>query len=81
MGEIKVLLFNHCNTAVTLAKHEHIAQLIPEAYSNCLLKEVNQIKDMERGSAAFGSTDNPSMDLELAEIYSIELAGLSTEEE
>ena len=66
---------------MTLAKHEHIAQLIPEAYSNCPLKEVNQIKDTERGSQGFGSTDNPSMDLELAEIYSVELAGVSTEVE
>ena len=81
MGEIKVLLFNHGNTAVTLAKHEHITQLIPEAYSNCPLKEVNQIKDTERGSAGFRSTDTPSVDLELAEIYTVELASLTTESE
>ena len=80
-GEIGVLLFNQGDTEVTVTKHDHIAQLIPEAYSNCPLKEVNQIKDTERGSAGFGSTDNPSMDLELAEIYTVELAGLSTEME
>ena len=80
-GEIKVLLFNQGDTEVTVIKHDRIAQLIPKAYSNCLLKEVNQIESTERGTAGFGSTDNPPMDLELAEIYSVELAGLSTKME
>ena len=80
-GEVRVLLFNQGNTEVTVAKHDRIAQLIPEAYSNCPLKEVDQIEDTKRGSAGFGSTDNPPMDPELTEIYSVELAGLSTEME
>ena len=80
-GEIQVLLFNQGDTTVMINKHDRIAQLIPEAYSNCPLKEVNQIEDTEQGSAGFGSTDAASMDSELAEIYSVELAGLSTEKE
>ena len=74
MGEIKVLLFNHGDTAVTLQKHERIAQLILEVYDNSPLQEVNQIAKTERGTAGFGSTDQPKMDPELAEIYAIELA-------
>ena len=77
-GEIKVLLFNHGDAEVEIAKHNRIAQLIPKAYSNCPLQEVSQIKDTERGSAGFGSTDNPTMDLDLAEVYSVELVGVST---
>ena len=80
-GEIKVLLFNQGDTEVVITKHDRVAQLIPEAYSNCPLKEVDQMESTERNSAGFGSTDNLSMDPELAEIYSVELAGLNTEAE
>ena len=76
-----MLLFNQGDTEVIISKHDRIAQLIPETYSNCPLQEVSQIEDTERSSAGFGSADNPPMDFELAEIYSVELAGLNTEME
>ena len=62
-----------------LQKHECIAQLIPEAYNNSPLNEVNQITETERGAMGFGSTDRPQMDPELAEIYAIELATTALE--
>ena len=46
-GEIGVLLFNQGDTEITITKHDHIAQLIPEAYSDCPLKEVSQLEKTE----------------------------------
>ena len=79
-GEIKVLLFNHGNTTVTLNSGGHIAQLIPETYNSEPLKEVNQINDTERGAEGFGSTGIEYMEPDQIEIYAIDVAVNITKE-
>ena len=78
--EIKVLLFNHSNTTVTLNSGECIAQLIPETYNSEPLKEVNQIDNTERGAEGFGSTGIEYMEPDQVEIYAINVAVNITEE-
>lgn len=55
-GEVKVILFNHSDVDVSLARGDRVAQLILE---QCATPEVveAQLAPTARGDGAFGSTD------------------------
>ena len=79
-GNISVLLFNHGDQQVTLPTGDHVAQLIPERYATCLIREVDNITDTTRGTDGFGSTSAAFMEPELVEIFAINLMPLATKE-
>ena len=55
-GEIGVLLVNHGDAAVELARGERIAQLVFAKVEQAALEEVATLPESERGSGGFGST-------------------------
>ena len=55
-GEIMVCLFNHSNTAQTIADGERIAQLVITPFLKVEYTEANELSDTLRGAGGFGST-------------------------
>ncbi len=55
-GEIMVCLFNHSNTAQTIADKERIAQLVITPFLKVDYKEADELTDTVRGEGGFGST-------------------------
>lgn len=60
-GEIKVVLFNHNTKEYSYRRGDRIAQLILEVHINreiCIVDELTQLSNNERGVNGFGSTGN-----------------------
>jgi dUTP pyrophosphatase len=55
-GELKVILINHGQDAVQLARGDRIAQLVVVPVSMTDFLEVESLPDSQRGSGGFGST-------------------------
>lgn len=55
-GEIMVVLYNHSNQAVTIAKGDRVAQLVIAPYIKANFQEVDELEDTVRGEGGFGST-------------------------
>jgi len=55
-GEVKVLLFNHGDTAFTVKKGDRIAQLVLERCETPDVQVVDTLDDTTRGTGGFGST-------------------------
>ena len=55
-GEIKVLLVNHGDTAVTLGRGDRVAQLVVQRVERVALAPVETLPDSARGPGGFGST-------------------------
>jgi dUTP pyrophosphatase len=55
-GEVKVLLVNHGDAAVTLARGDRIAQLVVQRVERIALTAVTELPDSARGAGGFGST-------------------------
>lgn len=55
-GEIKVLLVNVSNQAVTLQHGERIAQLVVARHERVQWQVVENLQDTDRGAGGFGST-------------------------
>ena len=55
-GELKVLLVNHGDGAVAIARGERIAQLLVQAVMRVRLVETDRLPESERGTGGFGST-------------------------
>jgi dUTP pyrophosphatase len=55
-GEIKVLLINHGDTPVTIARGDRVAQLVVQRVERARLEPVDRLPASERGSGGFGST-------------------------
>ncbi len=55
-GEIKVILVNLSNHAVTIEPGERIAQMVIAAYVQLKWEEVEELSETERGAGGFGST-------------------------
>jgi dUTP pyrophosphatase len=79
-GNIKVLIFNQGEQAVTLQSGDCIAQLVPEQYFDGELKEVNQIQETERGGSGFRHTGVAALNAEEVDLFAIDLMPTATEE-
>jgi dUTP pyrophosphatase len=55
-GEVKILLVNHGQTAVSLARGDRIAQLVVQRVERVALDPVAELPDSARGAGGFGST-------------------------
>lgn len=55
-GEVRVLLVNHGQETVRLARGERIAQLLVVPVADQELVEVDELPDSPRGERGFGST-------------------------
>jgi len=55
-GELKVLLVNHGDAAVTVRRGDRIAQLVIQRVERAELIEVGELPASERGAGGFGST-------------------------
>lgn len=55
-GEIKVILVNLGDDAVTLGRAERIAQMVIAPVTQVTLNEVGDLEDSDRGAGGFGST-------------------------
>ncbi len=55
-GEIKVILINHGEHAVTLRRGDRIAQLVVAPVTMAIWDEVETLDDTARGAGGFGST-------------------------
>ncbi len=55
-GEIRVILVNHGDAPVSLARGDRIAQLVVVPVAAADLVEVAELPDSERGEGGFGST-------------------------
>lgn len=55
-GEIMVSLYNHSNTAQTIADGERIAQLVITPFLTVEYNETDALTDTVRGDGGFGST-------------------------
>lgn len=55
-GEYMVALHNHSSKDAVIENGERIAQLVVLPYVPCLLQEVDELDDTERGEGGFGST-------------------------
>lgn len=57
-GEIKVILFNHCDRDFAISKGDRIAQLVLEKIVNADIKQITleELDITDRGEGAFGST-------------------------
>ena len=55
-GEVKVILVNHGNTAVTIARGDRIAQLVVTPVVQAVWSEVESLDATTRGEGGFGST-------------------------
>ncbi|MBO6947549.1 MAG: dUTP diphosphatase [Rhodospirillales bacterium] len=59
-GEIKVILVNLGDEAVTLKRSERIAQMVVAPVTQVVLHEVDTLEDSDRGAGGFGSTGTGS---------------------
>lgn len=59
-GEIKVILINLGEDAVTLARADRVAQLVVAPVTQVRLHEVDRLDGSERGDGGFGSTGTGS---------------------
>lgn len=55
-GEIKVILINHGQEAVTIARGDRIAQLIVAPVAGIVWHEADDLETTDRGAGGFGST-------------------------
>ncbi|XP_031327694.1 deoxyuridine 5'-triphosphate nucleotidohydrolase, mitochondrial [Photinus pyralis] len=55
-GELKVILFNHSDSAFEVKAGDRIAQLICEKIFYPDIEEVKELSETERGEGGFGST-------------------------
>jgi dUTP pyrophosphatase len=55
-GEVCVILVNHGQESVTLARGERIAQLVVAPFSRAELAQVDELPGTSRGSGGFGHT-------------------------
>ena len=55
-GEIKVILYNHCNKSFKINKNDRIAQMILTPVIKMELEETNELPESIRGTGGFGST-------------------------
>lgn len=55
-GEVGVVLFNHGDQDLEVAKGDRVAQLILEKILMAPIKEVHELDETERGAGGFGST-------------------------
>lgn len=55
-GEIIVALYNHSDSAVTVASGDRIAQLVLTPYIKADFEEADELDDTVRGDGGFGST-------------------------
>ena len=55
-GEVKVILVNLSNAAVTLKRGDRIAQLVIASVARATLVEADELSGTSRGSGGFGST-------------------------
>lgn len=55
-GEIKVLMINFGQEDFLIRKGMKIAQMVIKSVEQVLIKEVEELKDTERGEGGFGST-------------------------
>lgn len=55
-GEIKVLMINFGQEDFLIKKGMKIAQMVIKSVEQVLIKEVEELKDTERGEGGFGST-------------------------
>ena len=55
-AEIMVALYNHSDSAVTVAKGDRIAQLVLTPYIKADFEEADELDDTVRGDGGFGST-------------------------
>ena len=55
-GEIKVLLFNHSDSDVTIQKSDRIAQLLVQKVETVQFLPVDDLDATDRGGNGFGST-------------------------
>ena len=51
-----VALYNHSDSAVTVAKGDRIAQLVLTPYIKADFEEADELDDTVRGDGGFGST-------------------------
>jgi len=56
-GEIMAVLINLSNTNVTITKGDKIAQIIFTYFASVSFTEVSSLKDTQRNTGGFGSTD------------------------
>jgi len=57
-GQVKILLFNHADTAFEIAAGDRIAQLILERIYTPDVVVVEELEESVRGAGGFGSTGN-----------------------
>ncbi len=55
-GEIKVLLINHGEAPVSLARGDRVAQLVVQRIEHVALAPMAELPDSARGAGGFGST-------------------------
>ena len=55
-GEVKVLLINHGQQAVTIERKERIAQMVIQEVPRVVFVEVDELSDTVRGEGGFGHT-------------------------
>ena len=55
-GEIKVLLVNHGQAAVTLSRGDRVAQLVVQRVEHVVLSPMATLPESPRGAGGFGST-------------------------
>jgi len=55
-GEVNVILINHGDNAVELARGDRIAQLVVVPVTSTELVEVDELPESDRGAGGFGST-------------------------
>ena len=55
-GEVRVPLINLGRATFTIEPHSRIAQMVIAPVARCVVDEVDELDDTERGAAGFGST-------------------------
>ena len=55
-GEVKVILINHGQAAVTIRRGDRIAQLVVASVTQAVWAEVTSLDETVRGAGGFGST-------------------------
>ena len=57
-GEVKVCLYNTSGIHQEFRKHDKIAQILIQPLVPCVMVEVEQLDDTDRGDKGFGSSDS-----------------------
>lgn len=55
-GEVGIVIYNASVEAVTIGKHEKVAQILIQPVVSAELEEVDSLDDTDRGEGGFGST-------------------------